>query len=336
MNAWFAYRLAGGKPVFGVIPSNAVQKITQPSALPTEENGFVFAPFSTSAGFPILFFPTKQTEFCTAQHLETLPIHLGRSNFPEPDTKESYCDRVEKVAAICRKGPFQKAVLSRIRPADIPTQHPISIFEKLNAAYPNANILVISAEECGTWATATPELLLRAQGNRFETMSLAGTRAAGTDGTWGAKELKEQHLVTAYLFDRLQALHATSLEVFGPTTARAGNIEHLKTTVLGRIDSTLPELIQTLHPTPAVCGYPAEEAGAFLEEEEASRRAYYAGFWGAYQPHGETQLFVNLRCMEFGNQAFLHVGGGILADSVPELEWQETELKAKTLLSVLS
>src|SRR6202021_687877 len=95
-------------------------------------------------------------------------------------------------------------------------------------------------------------------------------------------------------------------------------------------------LVSELHPTPAVCGIPLNDATQFIKETEGYDRGYYTGFLGPCNMDGKTELYVNLRCAElFADCINLYVGGGITKDSIPENEWEETEMKSKTLLSAL-
>ena len=91
-------------------------------------------------------------------------------------------------------------------------------------------------------------------------------------------------------------------------------------------------MLKELHPTPAVCGLPKAEAYAFIPENEGYERRYYSGFIGWLDPEGATAISVNLRCMEIrSNEAKLYAGGGILASSEVQMEWEETEEKLKSL-----
>ena len=91
-----------------------------------------------------------------------------------------------------------------------------------------------------------------------------------------------------------------------------------------------------MHPTPAVCGFPKEFCKEAISEFEDHSRSFYAGYIKV-ETDETIQYFVNLRCAEiFQNAALLYVGGGITADSSPEKEWQETELKAGAVLKNLS
>ena len=91
-----------------------------------------------------------------------------------------------------------------------------------------------------------------------------------------------------------------------------------------------------LHPTPAVCGLPKEEAKQFILDNELYNRDFYTGFLGELNLKGQTNLYVNLRCMQLkDNRISIYVGGGITADSNAENEWEETVIKAKVMKNAL-
>ena len=105
----------------------------------------------------------------------------------------------------------------------------------------------------------------------------------------------------------------------GPYTARAGQLVHLKTDFYFLLKNTdhIGDLLQELHPTPAVCGLPKEEAFRFIPDNEGYDRSYYSGFTGWLDTEGHTDIYVNLRCMEI------------------ESEWTETGDKMNTMRSIL-
>ncbi|MGA9588739.1 MAG: chorismate-binding protein, partial [Salegentibacter sp.] len=155
----------------------------------------------------------------------------------------------------------------------------------------------------------------------------------------------------------------------GPYTARAGNLLHLRTNIIGSLgpsrgaehqrseSSNLKQIVKALHPTPAVCGLPREAAKKFILENENYDREFYTGFLGELNLKTEikrnnnrrnqenqayasilnqTSLYVNLRCLKLdGGIANIYVGGGITKDSKPSQEWEETENKSQTMKSVL-
>ena len=197
----------------------------------------------------------------------------------------------------------------------------------------------------GTWIGATPERLLTTSENSLTTVALAGTQAKPTNlplktVSWGAKEVREQALVSDYIRAFFQKVGA-EWDEDGPQTVSAGNVVHLQTTFRAKVDqdqqvTLVNQVFDHLHPTSAVCGMPKEQALDFILEHEMYDRSFYSGFLGPIRLDGLCQLFVNLRCMQLNeDKARLYVGAGITAESIPQAEWQETVLKSQTLLSVL-
>jgi isochorismate synthase len=119
---------------------------------------------------------------------------------------------------------------------------------------------------------------------------------------------------------------------------KAGCLLHLKTDFSFEMNDNdkIGNLLETMHPTPAVCGFPKKEAMRIINESEGYDRKYYSGFIGPLSTKGTTNLFVNLRCMNIG-QDFLtmYAGGGILPSSELDSEWEETKAKLQTMLSLI-
>jgi isochorismate synthase len=158
---------------------------------------------------------------------------------------------------------------------------------------------------------------------------------------WSAKEIEEQALVSDYIRDFFHRAGARTVCEAGPRTVAAGNVIHLQTDFsvqLPRLDlmDLANRVLHELHPTSAVCGMPKDKALAFIRQHEGYDRSFYSGYLGPVHIDGQSHLYVNLRCMQLGQgAAYLYAGGGVTADSSPEAEWRETELKAGTLLAVL-
>jgi isochorismate synthase len=189
---------------------------------------------------------------------------------------------------------------------------------------------------------ASPEVLIETKGDYFYTMSLAGTQPAQGDNplksaAWTQKEIEEQALVSRYIVDCFKTIRLREYEEHGPKTVLAGNLLHLRsdfrvntqTTGFSNLGSVMLGL---LHPTSAVCGMPRKEALNFLKTEEGWDRNFYAGFLGPVGIEQETSIYVNLRTASLGKeQALLYAGAGVTEDSVPEKEWEETELKCQII-----
>ena len=154
---------------------------------------------------------------------------------------------------------------------------------------------------------------------------------------WGEKNRQEQEYVVSYIRRQLLSLDIHPAES-GPYPAYAGALSHLKTSFhfTLRDNRKLGSLLKVLHPTPAVCGLPKEEAYRFILENEGYDRRYYSGFIGWLDPYGKTDLYVNLRCMHIENgQLSFYAGGGLLASSELNDEWLETEKKLQTMKRLL-
>ncbi|RRQ48800.1 isochorismate synthase [Maribacter algicola] len=325
------------------------------SVIDFSESGFVFAPFDT-AKKPLLMIPDEVVTEAIQSEKSSLKKNLVRSEHLDSKPFESI---VSKAIDSIRSGKLEKVVLSRTK--DVPISISIfAIFQRLISSYGSAFCYLWYHPEVGTWLGATPEILLKVRGDVFITMSLAGTQLVSGDDTipvWGKKEYHEQQVVTDYIEQSLKD-GVTDLKIGDLETVRAGHLWHLRTKVSGRfIKEKLGTLIESLHPTPAVCGIPKERAKKFIRENEPYDRMFYTGYLGELNLKNEvdrsantrnteqkayrsvmdaTELYVNLRCMKMnGNRATLFVGGGITSDSDPWKEWEETENKSQTLLSVL-
>jgi len=257
--------------------------------------------------------------------------------------REEYLDQTRRVIEAIRGGDFDKVVLSRVRefPGDYRPRL-AEIFDRLCKAYPSAFVYIFrAAGQC--WVGATPEALLCSKGERLLTVSLAGTRPysdADLDlARWNGKERAEQDHVTRQIEGILRDFRVGDVEKKGPYARKAGALLHLCTEFsfpYGSIAPRLGAFIDDLHPTSAVCGIPKRGAMDLIASVERHDRGFYAGYIGPMDSRNGVQLFVNLRCMRvLPDRLALFVGGGITADSVPEDEWEETEMKSGTLLSII-
>ncbi len=240
---------------------------------------------------------------------------------------------------------FRKIVLARCADEKMPEGvEPMELFYRACALYPRLFIALVDTPKSGCWLTATPEILLEGQGSDWRTIALAGTmklegdqlNGEGESLTWSTKNIQEQRIVATYITECLEQFTSDFREE-GPRTVRAANLVHLRSDFTFRLSdhAHIGNLLQALHPTPAVCGLPKREAFQFIVRNEHTPRRYYSGFMG---PLGtdETHLYVSLRCMNIEHDTcHLYAGGGLLKDSILEQEWQETEAKLETIRKLL-
>lgn len=257
--------------------------------------------------------------------------------------KAQFIATVSKAVACIEQGAFYKVVPARLKKKKLPPDFDLAgVFLALCEAYPNAFVNCYFSEGSGCWIGASPETLIRTKGDSFYTMALAGTQKARGDNplknaAWTQKEIEEQALVSRYIVNCFKKIRLREYQELGPKTTVAGGLLHLKSEFLVDMRATnFPQLgsvmLKLLHPTSAVCGMPKENALDFLAAEETFDRTYFSGFVGPVNLDGETDLFVNLRCARLeNNEALLFAGAGITEDSVPEKEWEETELKCTIL-----
>jgi len=227
----------------------------------------------------------------------------------------------------------EKAVYSRVKAVSFPLEKAKALFHELERTYPNAFVYLVSSAVTGTWIGATPEVLIDVEENMLKTVALAGTHAINDTSAWTAKEDEEHAFVVKAIEETLKRNACEIVEKDGPNVVAAGPVQHLKTDFTAKTGA-IPSwnIAMDLHPTPAVCGTPRIAALDLIVSREMHDRFLYAGVIGIHSEE-RSRLFVNLRCAQLEEQkAYLYVGGGYTIDSIPDLEWEETENKAKTLL----
>lgn len=252
--------------------------------------------------------------------------------------KENYLSQADELIKYITDEDCEKAILSRLKIESLSNCDYTKLFNEIVHKYPKAFCFFFNIPGKGSWMGASPELLLENHDKGFKTIALAGTQSyekcIDNEIKWGNKEIKEQQIIVDYLSEKLTSINI-DFKTNGPITIKAGNVYHLKTSFTSELQIDPLPLALSLHPGPAISGFPVTKALDFIKKIEQHDREYYCGFMGPCDKDS-TQFFVNLRCMQvFSDALCLYAGGGYTIDSVPEDEWQETELKCQTLLSVL-
>ncbi|WP_103068439.1 isochorismate synthase [Aquimarina sediminis] len=314
-------------------------------------SGFVFAPFDNTNESVI--FPLEHCVY----HTVTIPKEMMaeddkssvvfRNILEDSKAKFKHLELVNKGVDSIVSNCFEKVVLSRsevVGELDVTPNQPLQLFKKLIAQYPKAFVYLWHHPKVGMWLGATPETLVTINNRDFSTMALAGTQSYidTLDVEWGDKEIVEQDVVKEFVVNGLKEI-SSEIECSETYTSRAGSLLHLRTDirgVLSDVNSGIKEILQILHPTPAVCGLPKDKAKSFILNNEGYDRKYYTGFLGELNIENKgiilSSILVNLRCMELTKQkAIIYVGGGITKDSDPESEWEETVRKTETMKKVL-
>lgn len=297
---------------------------------------------------------TLATEIAKDVNPDAYHNAIAINELPDLNARDRFKRTVELAVSAIRQGQFKKVVLSRTKDlAYSENFQPAKAFCKLAKVYPHAFVSLVNLpDQNELWLGASPEALVRQDSNgTFRTMSLAGTQNARNEAgelipkfdiRWGEKEIEEHALVSRYIVECFKKIRLREYTETGPKTVLAGNLYHLRTDF--EVDTAtlnFPELasvmLKLLHPTSAVCGVPKLPSLQFLTEIEGYDRSFYSGFIGPAQVGGDTNLFVNLRTVRFKDgKATFFAGAGITEDSVPEREWEETEMKCDTLLKVIA
>ncbi len=324
------YRLPNAKDHFFVQQKDG--GYSDLSSASFEKEGFAFHPFQITTDCPAIFIKSDRRIPNAVVSFQS----NHRTKVVESD-KWNYLQQAEEFIHATKTN-FKKIILSRIKTIDIQAGNLFFLFEELKKAHPSAFVYLVNVTGVGCWIGATPEQLF-SQNGVAETMALAGTqRDLGLpldNVVWGEKEIEEHAIVERY-FQSILKDQKIDFSKSLPHTIRAGNVLHLCTNFQFQPIQQLYQLIEKFHPSPAVCGMPKKTAKQFIQANEPHNRAYYCGFLGPVNVNNKTDLFVNLRCMQvLENRFALYIGGGILSDSNPEKEWQETEMKAKTLSDVI-
>jgi len=257
------------------------------------------------------------------------------------DDFERYSNAYNSIHNIVRKGECSKIVLSRKK--SIKKTDKFSSGKSFQLAlekYPDAFVCLFNTNCTSAWLVISPEKLLSGKDNLWNTVSLAGTMVQPDEEksiNWDKKNIKEQEIVSDYIASLLSE-NNLQFTTKGPFTSRAGNLVHLKTefSISGNTGFDITGILKALHPTPAVCGFPRENAMNAIKLFEGYERNFYSGFSGIISKKETTSLYVNLRCMQIGAKTLdLYSGGGILGDSELFSEWNETEAKMQTILSII-
>jgi salicylate biosynthesis isochorismate synthase/menaquinone-specific isochorismate synthase len=277
-----------------------------------------------------------------------MPVFAPLRVAEEQPTHELWRRLVGMYAGAVGRGRIDKVVLARRVGLRSPVELDVpNALRRLAASAPESTTYAYRRDG-RTFLGATPERLVRTEGRTFRTAAVAGTIRRGADAAEDAdlarrllasEKDREEHAIVVDAIRDLLAPVADSLSVAprpGVMTLRF--VQHLVTEITG----TVPEgrgllaLGERLHPTPAVGGDPRDVALALIDEHEGFDRGWYAGPIGWLGADDDGELCVALRCgIVDRTQATLFAGCGIVADSDPDLEWEESRIKLRAVISAL-
>ena len=258
---------------------------------------------------------------------------------------EEWCESVVAGRDAIRAGDLRKVVLAR--ELVVETDRPIdraAVLRRLAAGFPGCMLAAVDGFVC-----ASPETLVARHGDVVRSHPLAGTAPRGGDPSAdarlaagllaSAKDRAEHRVTIDFVHDILLPWCSFLDEEAEPSVVGVANVQHLGTMVEGRLSDPAPsvlELVDALHPTPAVAGDPRDAALALIAKLEPGDRGRYAGPVGWVDAAGNGRWAVGIRSAEVsGTEARVWAGVGIVADSDPQAELEETRAKAQAMLGAL-
>jgi len=276
------------------------------------------------------------------------PEPVGSYTVSSPMPPAHFEEAVARGVARIRAGQLEKIVLAREVEVLAPVSHdPAAVFGLLREAFPSSFVYAVGRGP-STFIGATPELLIRRQGQRATTVALAGSARRSADPAVDdhlgeqllqSEKEREENAIVGRRIARALRPHAVWVSAAPePVVVRVANIQHLATPIRAQLASPLGaiELAGLLHPTPAVGAEPASALDA-IPALEGFDRGWYAGPVGWTDASGDGEFCVALRCALLRDKvARCYAGCGIVRDSEPAAELAETEIKLGVMLPALA
>ena len=277
------------------------------------------------------------------------PPRPGIAETRRTTSREAWRESVEAAVGRIRGGDLRKVVLAQALEADLAAEFPqAATLKRLAEKYPDCHRYHFEPDEEGSaFFGATPERLVSLRGRTVETDALAGTTGRGetpAEDEWLARELldddknvHEHELVAETVREQLEPF-AASVSAGERRVRRLATVQHLHTPITAELsdDRHVLDLVEALHPTPAVGGLPPDRALETIHETEPFDRGWYAAPVGWIDAAGNGAFAVAIRsAVAASRRATLFAGVGLVADSDPDREWDEIQLKYRPILDEL-
>ncbi len=286
----------------------------------------------------------KEPEFSSPDTLHHAPNNItGTQDF------RRWKASVNKARKLIEEDKFEKIVIAREATTSLNnTPEPTHIINILREQYPNCYSFLIRTAGYKTFLGCTPERLISFKKNYLLTEALAGSIQRGTTASEDAfmgkelmqssKNAHEHNYVIRAIEQKLAPFVKRIEKGTKPIIKKLTNVQHLFTPITAWLKEDINPLtiLEKLHPTPAVGGYPWSQAKPYIRELEDFDRGWYAGPVGWLNSHNSGEFAVAIRSgLIEENSATFYAGCGIVADSDAETEWKETILKLRPMLSAL-
>lgn len=296
--------------------------------LPKDLDVPCFCAFSFCGKKNHFFIPKEIRTFSKIDTIARAYSLKERSDFPSKNgwkeqVKRALSENLEKVV-LARKTSFKGEI------------DPLTFFSTLSKKTSRATLFYLETAPGEVFLGASPELLYKREGREIVVEAIAGTRPRGSDPgelLENPKELHEWDIVAQFINGALPPLCEAATPIGAPTIIETTNLQHLYGMFCGKLKTVDDgELIKTLHPTPAVGGFPQEKARAWIDENENFSRGNYAAPIGWISKEC-AELVVAIRSgLVTKSHLHLFAGTGIVDGSVPENEWRELDHKIEAFL----
>lgn len=268
-----------------------------------------------------------------------------KSNF----TKKSFCDIVRKAKEYIKSGDIIQVVLSQRLEAGLGKRNPFSVYRNLRSINPSPYMFYLKFKDVKLIGSS-PEIMVRCEDGKIELRPIAGTRPRGRDEAEDKKLEKElladpkeraEHIMLVDLgrndVGRVSAYNSVRVEEI-MRIERYSHVMHIVSDIAGRLSKSKDayDVIRASFPAGTVAGAPKIRAMEIIDELENVKRGPYAGCVGYFSFSGNTDNCITIRTILVkNNMAYIQAGAGIVADSDPKKEYQETLNKAKALIKAI-
>lgn len=274
--------------------------------------------------FPAIFFVAPH--FVSAQQVNPQNISSTKHVFDSSTGGTYYKSLVEKAISHTRRLNGKVVLAHQEKVTRLNELE--SVLNHLKARAMRSSVFMLRVNNESAFVGATPEHLFVREGRHLSTEALAGTLPTDANLVFGAKEQEEHRYVQAYIEANLGPL-CEGLVSKGTRDMQLSHMKHLHTPYKGVLSPYVNDLmlLAALHPTPAVCGTPRDEAFRFIAEHEGFDRGLYAGVVG-YMTAQRSEFVVAIRsALVLKDYAYVYAGAGIVPHSNPSHEWQEVQRK---------
>lgn len=311
------------------------------------DDGFIFDHVRQQA----IYYYQEENRLGEVEKLLKQPSENASLLYAEPKvniSQERFEKAVEKAKEYVTLGDIFQVVLSKRYQFQIKGDL-LPFYQSLRSINPSPYMYYYKAGERQI-VGSSPEMLVRVDNRMVETFPIAGTTAIGQT------EVENQRLASGLLADpKERAEHVMLVDLarndvgkiskYGSVCVpefmkvhQYSHVQHIVSQVVGELKDDLQsyDALRSVFPAGTVSGAPKVRAMEIINELEASQRGPYAGAVGYFSYNGNADFAITIRTLcANGNQAYIQAGAGIVADSVPEREWVETENKAKALMRAL-